>query len=234
MNKNKDKFMRFKDAEWFEELLGRDIIIGGVGGIGSWLSLLLARIGCNLYLFDFDHLEAHNIGGQLYRQEDIYKPKTQALKEIIHSFCDKDIQVECMGKYDKNSITNDIVMSCFDNMAARKMMFDNWKKQVKNNINFEDGIFIDGRLLAEQMDIFNVTKKDVKSYEKHLYKDEEVPDVACTYQQTSHCAAMIASKMVGFLTNHISNTINKEFPSKQVPFHYKYIIPINYAECNKS
>lgn len=52
---------RFKDAPWFpkEETA---IIVGGAGGIGSWLSLLLSRAGFYPIVYDYDRLEEHNLG----------------------------------------------------------------------------------------------------------------------------------------------------------------------------
>ena len=60
---------RFKDAPWFpkEET---NVIVGGAGGIGSWLTLLLSRAGFYPVVYDFDVLEGHNLAGQLYTQKD--------------------------------------------------------------------------------------------------------------------------------------------------------------------
>ncbi len=77
------KKSRFRDADWFEkaDTLKTPIVIGGAGGIGSWLVLFLSRILNNctdLYLFDFDSVEEVNIGKSPYNescsshQEDEY------------------------------------------------------------------------------------------------------------------------------------------------------------------
>ena len=236
---------RFKDAPWFpkEET---NVIVGGAGGIGSWLTLLLSRAGFYPVVYDFDVLEGHNLAGQLYTQKDaeIGALKVDALKGLCKQFADTDITVMA-EKYTKDSMSHNYVFSAFDNMQARKDMFAAWKEYVKEweefksladisketNVNLAEPIFIDGRLTAEQMQIFCVTPDLIAEYEKHLFDDSEVEDAPCTMKQTSHSAAMIASHMVGFFTNHMTNNAVKD-KDRTVPFFWEYFIPINYINEN--
>ena len=55
---SKTRFERFKDATWFGANL--ECIIGGCGGIGSWLCFLLTGAGFRITVVDFDKIEAHN------------------------------------------------------------------------------------------------------------------------------------------------------------------------------
>ena len=236
---------RFKDAPWFpkEET---NVIVGGAGGIGSWLTLLLSRAGFYPVVYDFDVLEGHNLAGQLYTQKDaeIGALKVDALKGLCKHFADTDITVMA-EKYTKDSMSHNYIFSAFDNMQARKDMFAAWKEYVKEweefksladisketNVNLAEPIFIDGRLTAEQMQIFCVTPDLIAEYEKHLFDDSEVEDAPCTMKQTSHSAAMIASHMVGFFTNHMTNNAVKD-KDRTVPFFWEYFIPINYINEN--
>ena len=236
---------RFKDAPWFpkEET---NVIIGGAGGIGSWLTLMLSRAGFFPIVYDFDRLEEHNLAGQLYTKLDAEQNvlKVDALKGLCRHFADTDITVMA-EKYTKDSMSHHYVFSAFDNMQARKDMFNSWKEYVKEwkefqdiavmseetNINITEPIFIDGRLTAEQMQIFCVTPDKIEEYEKHLFDDTEVQDAPCTMKQTSHSAAMIASHMVGFFTNHMTNNAVKD-KDRTVPFFWEYFIPINYINEN--
>ena len=236
---------RFKDAPWFpkEET---NVIIGGAGGIGSWLTLMLSRAGFFPIVYDFDRLEEHNLAGQLYTKLDAEQNvlKVDALKGLCRHFADIDITVMA-EKYTKDSMSHHYVFSAFDNMQARKDMFNSWKEYVKEwkefqdiavmseetNINITEPIFIDGRLTAEQMQIFCVTPDKIEEYEKHLFDDTEVQDAPCTMKQTSHSAAMIASHMVGFFTNHMTNNAVKD-KDRTVPFFWEYFIPINYINEN--
>lgn len=233
---------RFKDAPWFpkEETA---IIVGGAGGIGSWLSLLLSRAGFYPIVYDYDRLEEHNLAGQLYTKLDAENNtlKVDALKGLCKNFADTDITV-MNERYTKDSMSHHYVMSAFDNMQARKDMFEAWCEYVKDwkslkeheeDLSGEDKfdevpIFIDGRLTAEQMQIFCVTPDRIEAYKEHLFDDSEVEDAPCTMKQTSHSAAMIASHMVGFFTNHMTNNAEKD-TTRVLPFFWEYFIPLNYT-----
>ena len=129
-------------------------------------------------------------------------------------------------------------------MKARKDMFEGWKEYVSewkeanelaiglgenSVVNKNVPVFIDGRLLMEQLTIFCVTPDKIDEYEKHLFSDDEVQEAPCTLKQTSHSAAMIASHMVGFFTNHITNNVVGE-KDRALPFRWEYFIPINLIQ----
>lgn len=237
MNRDvKSQYGRVKGASWFPLLFKRDIMVLGQGGIGSWTSLLLSRIGCNLHLYDMDTYESHNMTGQVVGKDGIGKNKAVAMKSVILDMS-PDAEIECYGKYEDSSPANDIMICGFDNMTARKISFNNWKTLVEEFRICGEGsekfcFFQDGRLLAEQLQVFNIPGDRVdliEEYEKeHLFDDSEVQEAECTFKQTSHCAAMIASHMVGFLTNWVSNVeAGKVF--RQVPFYYEYFIPVKLS-----
>lgn len=234
-----NQYGRVKGAEWFPLLYKKDILVLGAGGIGSWLSLMLSRIGCNIHLFDMDVYEEHNMTGQAVIQEAIGKLKTEATKELIGMFS-PDCEVTVYGEYTEDSMTSDIVLCGFDNMKARKIAFQNWKNFVNagdDDLSDEEltaakrqCFFMDGRLNAEHLQIFclqgHQTERIEKYEREYLFEDTEVVEQDCTFKQTSHCAAMIASKMVSFLVNWMSGNV-KGAPFRVVPFFYEYIPPLN-------
>ncbi|KKK73235.1 hypothetical protein LCGC14_2895880, partial [marine sediment metagenome] len=62
------------------------IAVVGAGGIGSWTTLALTRMGCNdITVIDFDKVEAHNVGSQIFTEDDIGKTKVEALADKISS-----------------------------------------------------------------------------------------------------------------------------------------------------
>ena len=74
-----------KSFEFFDpaKCKGRIHIIG-CGSVGSTVAELLARFGItDFVLYDFDTVEPHNIVNQMFTAKHIYKPKVEALKEML-------------------------------------------------------------------------------------------------------------------------------------------------------
>jgi molybdopterin/thiamine biosynthesis adenylyltransferase len=214
---------RFKDADWFPKE-DQSVLIGGAGGIGSWLSFFLSKIGYNIYLFDFDTVEEHNLGGQLFMKDAIGKYKVDAIQDILEKFgCGKISTFKEEVKLGKTS-SHKYCFSAFDNMAARRELFDIWK----TSFHLEPGVtplFIDGRLEMEQLQIFCVTPETADQYERdYLFSDAEGNTVPCTMKQSSHTAAMIGTFMTAFFTNHMANTYTKS-DFRELPFFFEYSVP---------
>jgi len=228
MSEVKPQYNRVKGAEWFPKLHKKEVLVLGQGGIGSWLSVMLARVGCSLHTFDMDIYEEHNLTGQMARKKDIGKNKAEAIKDLIAELS-PDTVVHTYGVYDEAAVVSDITLCGFDNMDARKLAFAKWEEYVLglSESRRKECFFQDGRLLAEQMQIFNIPGDKLEMMQKYkeewLFDDEQAVEGDCTFKQTSHAAAMIASLMVSFTTNWISG------PPRRVPFMYEYLIPLNLA-----
>jgi len=215
------QYDRFKDAPWFPKEK-ETCLIGGCGGIGSWLTFFLAKSGFSPILFDDDVIEEHNIGGQLFREQDIGKKKIVAMTAITRDYCGTEIDA-----YDQRvtefSMSHHFSFSAFDNMKARKDLFECWKRSISNSAVLP--LFIDGRLELEQLQIFCVTPDRIEEYEKYLFDDSVVEDGPCTLKQTANSAAMIATLMSSFFNNHMANIKEREV-YRTVPFYYEFFSPI--------
>lgn len=222
------KHDRFKGASWYKEY-GETVIVGGAGGIGSWVCLFLTRSGFQAYPIDDDIIEEHNLGGQFYMVNGIGKKKVQGLQEAITTVTGKAIAYQD-DRVEFGSISGYYVISAFDNIQARKDMFANWKNLYSDAM---DAIYIDGRLEAEQLWIYCVqggNQEAIDAYSKLLkdFGDKELPEADCTFKQTTHAAAMIASHIVGYLTNHVANIVAEE--ERVIPYKSTYFIPLNLWE----
>ena len=111
-----------KSLEFFDpkKVNGKCNIIG-CGSIGSNVAELLARYGIeNIVLWDFDTVEPHNIANQLFTEEDVGKPKTEALASLLYKINPRlKKTLEIKGKYD-HDILNNYVFMCVDNVEVRQ------------------------------------------------------------------------------------------------------------------
>jgi molybdopterin/thiamine biosynthesis adenylyltransferase len=217
---------RFKDAPFYKPDL--EIIIAGLGGIGSYTSYSLCRQGYTMFLYDFDTVEIHNIGSQLYGLKDIGKSKESVAKEIASIYGGND-DIHLMGKFTEDSPISNIVLSCFDNMSSRKLLFNKWLDyQLSKDVDYKElhpneiNIFIDGRMDAQNFQVYSVKSLlEAEEYKKTLFDDADIPDLPCSYKATAHTGMMIASTISTILLNHIANKIS-HFAMREVPFATTY------------
>ena len=217
---------RFSSAIWYDAVQKSTVLLAGVGGIGSYVSLLIARMHpTQLIIYDPDKVEIGNMSGQLHSVDFCGEYKTTScayLNRTIGYYFNTCAFNKC---YNECSRTQDIMICGFDNMAARKIFFDNWLAHVLDSNYPEKCLYIDGRLSAESYQIFAIQGTDeraIKEYkEKWLFDDSEAEETICSYKQTSHMAAMIASNMVNIYVNHMANQCSPIIP-RDVPFFMEY------------
>lgn len=220
-----EKGTRWSGADWASET--REISLIGVGGIGSWLALSLSRIGHTLVIVDGDFVDETNVGGgQLYRGYDVGVEKVYAVEDICRQFgAVQEIVGMATNFGEEDEIPFPIVMTGLDNMNARKLVYNAWKKEYENNAN---ALFMDGRLLIENSEVFTIKGGDTlaqEEYEKKwLFDDSEVPEQECTLKQSTFAAMGIAALMTSTLCNWLTNR-KLEMEFREVPFHQRMYYP---------
>jgi hypothetical protein len=215
---------RFQDAGWLPEP-NTDVLIVGAGGTGSFLTFFLASSGFNCHVFDFDKVDEVNTGSQLFGEKYIGTSKVVAIFKVVKEFCNETINIY-NKKYVKGSMVCPIVFSCIDTMAARRDLFSNWNKHYGKN---PKAIFIDGRLLPDDIRVFSIiggAKRNIKDFlENRLPLDSEVPDTICSYKQTRDSSALLAINMQNRLKNHTMN-LRQKTKGFSVPYYTKEILPL--------
>ena len=227
---------RFSGADWYEQIQKIPVILLGVGGIGSYVAFLLSRLNVGSILaLDPDNVELGNLSGQLYSKRYIGNSKVFAMNSIVVEFSNYFNFVPKNEFYTTEKrlilphdysfirdITNQnykipAVICGFDNMEARKVAFTSWMNELKiisKNApeRLKEAIFIDGRLAAEEFQIFCITGDNQKAMQVYvdnfLFSDDEAEVTRCSYKQTSYCATMIGSMMVNLFVNFVTNMLD--------------------------
>lgn len=219
---------RFSSAIWFEEICKQTITLAGLGGIGSYVAYLLGRLKINrLVVYDDDFVDNTNLSGQLYEVNQVGEYKSTCTASILRRFAEFHRVISNSSKFTISSPTTDIMIGGFDNMRARKVFYSKWKNHVmhKSPSDRANCLFIDGRLAAEEFQVFCIRGTDtylMKKYEENwLFNDSEAEETVCSYKQTSFCANMIASIMVNLFVNFVANKCNPLI-ERELPFYTSY------------
>ena len=157
----------------------RPIHIIGVGATGSFVAMMLARMGVPvLNIYDFDGVEIHNVPNQYYDTEDIGKLKIDALDEKLHKI-NPDITV---NKSNAKVTAEDIgkmegyIFLLVDSMKVRKELWE----AAKNNPNIIN--VWESRLGSDQARVYSLPiekDKDYSKYEQDFYDDDNAEVSAC-------------------------------------------------------
>lgn len=221
--------IRFSDAEWFHKIQDKVVILAGVGGIGSNLAVILAKLNPRaIYIFDDDLVEAHNIAGQFYSKEQVGMPKVDALVQTIIRYTGYSTIYACNRRYlPSESIVGEIMICGFDSMTSRKDFYQTWRRFTREKPEWErkDCLFIDGRLSADELQVLCMTGEDsyyMEQYERRfIFPDSQAASAPCTFKQTGYMAQMIGSIMVNLLVNFCANQANP-VRNMKLPFFTDY------------
>jgi len=116
------QYQRVRKIINIEELRKKTVAIVGLGSLGSFPSLLLAKNGVNLNLIDFDRVSIENLSSQIYSGEDIGKYKTKALAGYLKRI-NREIKIKILTEKLTPSnlkiLDSDLIIDCTDNLEAR-------------------------------------------------------------------------------------------------------------------
>lgn len=223
-----DTTSRFSGAEWYEEIQKKRIILGGAGGIGSFVGFQIARMKPqSLIIYDDDIVEEANMSGQMYSRNDIGKKKVRALMDIIQTYTNTSGIYANPFRFTVTTEGGDIMMCGFDNMEARKTFFNVWYLHVmdKDPEERKNCLYLDGRLSINVLQVFCLTGDDEYNMEKYreeyLFDDSEAEETICSLKQTTYMACMIGSFMVNLFTNWCANILDPVIPY-DLPFFTEY------------
>jgi len=196
------------------------ITVVGAGGIGSFTVLTLAKMGFNdITVYDFDKVEEHNLSSQFYRTEDLGSYKVDALLEIVESFADVELRVVA-ERFEPASFEmppGGVLIAAVDTMLVRRELYD-WF------IEHPDcALFVDGRMGADQAEVYTVDREHHNDYASRLWLDSETAALPCTSKATMYNVLTIAS----LIANHVRLSLMNEpvrwavvVDNRNVQMHY--------------
>lgn len=223
-----DATARFSGMKWFDKVKEMNIILAGLGGIGSNTAYQLARMSPNkLVLYDDDTVDIVNMSGQLYSSQDVGKFKVNAMEQMLQLYTVTNKIYALPKRFTTAEVPGDIMICGFDNMEAREIFYQSWRMHVENCTEKDkhNCLFIDGRLSVDTLQVLCIAGTDsycMDRYEKEfLFSDAEADATVCSMKQTTYLACMIGSIIVNLFINFVANLLNPVIPYS-LPFFTEY------------
>ncbi len=183
-----------------ESLKDKTVLIVGVGGLGCTVANLLARVGVNLILVDFDVVSQSNLERQiLFDKEDLSKKKVVVAKKKLEQFTNIKIADDGITKDNVSKIIQkniDLVIDCTDNAPVRLIINDYCKK---NNINW-----IYSAAVCNIGAIYFVDNKNNGPCYRCI-NQEKSGETSCQIGVLNSLVVMVASMTVNVAVNYLTN-----------------------------
>lgn len=159
----------------------RRIDVIGAGATGSRIVLGLAKLGIrNIHVWDFDHVEAHNVANQVYGLSAIGVSKVEALQARV--FQDTGTMITAHNaRVEGGERLGPVVFLLTDTMASRKAIYE---RSLRNNADVE--LLVETRMGADSGRVYALDPglpEAGKLYEATLYED--------AVAETSQCGTAI-------------------------------------------
>ena len=119
----------YRGASAMERIAQAEVIVCGVGAVGSNLADSLARQGYqNLKLIDADRVEQHNVGNQVYDLMDVGGWKVEIMRNRLFRTCEVEVEVVSKRLDASNAKKHlrdaDVIVDAFDNSESRRVVQD--------------------------------------------------------------------------------------------------------------
>lgn len=180
----------------------KEVHVIGVGATGSYVALLLAKMGVsNIHVWDDDKVVSHNIPNQVFGPEDEGRPKVEALADIIKKTAGVNITTHQEKVAGKTKLKG-IVFLLVDKMGTRREI---WEGAIKFNLKVD--LMVETRMASDNSRVYAIrpnNPSDIRFWEQTLYDDEKVERSACTNHSIAPTVALTASLAAWKLIKHFN------------------------------
>jgi tRNA A37 threonylcarbamoyladenosine dehydratase len=189
------------------EELAFPIHVIGCGGIGSWTTLMLAKMGCqDITVYDDDLVEEHNVASQFFNEKDLGELKREALCNSVLK--QSGVTIKTSANNNEQLINNGLVIFAVDSMEERIKLGG----MLKNKNIF----LIDGRMGGLQLEIYC---REINNYEETLCEPLNVSQDSCTGKSIGFNCATIGS----WIANMVRLYSKRRLTERDIIFDFENI-----------
>ncbi len=202
------RFLRQQDVVDAEKLANLQVMLIGLGSIGSVTGLYLAKMGIrNLTCFDADVVDIHNVSNQAYGMSDIGLLKADAFSVLVEN--QTGVMPNCIGMQYDGRQQSGIVISAVDSMKSRESIW----KSIRDQASVQ--LYIDARMGLETLVVHAVRpqiREDRVRYSQSIIPDDHAFQEPCTARTICYTPLMAAS----VVCNLVKRFVNQEHVPNQV------------------
>ena len=182
--------MRQRDIVPPERLATCRATVIGVGAIGRQVALQLAAMGVAwLQLIDHDVVEFVNLGPQGFLEDDVGRPKVEAVADLCQQIGHQLEVHELSERFRRSQEIGNVLFCSVDSIATRRLVWE----AVKDRAQF----FADGRMSAEVIRVLAAADAASRThYPTTLFGGNEAYSGACTARSTIFTASIAAGLML--------------------------------------
>jgi len=171
------------------------IAVIGAGGIGSWATLALAKMGCsNIAVYDNDIVEEHNLPSQCFSLSSVGMKKVDALQQLIQEMTGVDIHAYPQP-FQTYTTTPDVIICAVDSLEQRREIWNILKRPIA-----PWKLLIDVRMHHNDIRVLLASRGapfSLDQYERTLDPSRPVDPGKCTERSVIYntfvCGGMIAN-----------------------------------------
>ncbi len=184
--------------------LDKKIAIIGAGSIGGWTAICLGKLGCqDITVYDFDQVDLHNAGSQVFKASDSGLPKVEALQERLKFLLESPIKTVDQKWTKEVAMPYDIIILAVDNITTRKEVFE--------ALAGKPGVLlIDGRMAANAIEVYTAILDNqiaCMAYGKTLFAEEETLPIACSARAVVYNVFVVAGIIGDLVAKHANGQV---------------------------
>ncbi len=201
------RFRRQLDLVDQERLADLPVTVIGAGAIGSFATLVLAKMGAHgLTVWDPDTVETHNLPNQMFGERAIGQNKAEATARLVEHF--EGVEIDARAESFEDGEVGEVAVMAVDSIKARRAIWEDLR--VRPGLD----VVVDGRMGAEVCELYAVRPDrpdDVRLYGESLHAADEAQEAPCTAKSTIWCAGSAASLMASMVVKFL---MGRPFPRR--------------------
>ena len=193
------RYLRQEDLLPTGALQGLHVTMIGCGAVGSFAALALAKMGVgSMTLYDPDTVEVHNLPVQFFRNDDIGRPKVEALADQLRDMT--ETRVTAVPEASTGHVVRQVLVSAVDSMTARRAIW----RHIRGRR--EIPIYVDARMGAMVGQVLAVhpgSPVEEHAYRRTLHSQQEALQEPCTARSVIFTVLGISALVAGVVRAHV-------------------------------